>query len=316
MIELIPYEIEYCDCWNQVVNDAANGYFIFQRQYMDYHEDRHQDASYIAFNKGIAVAVLPATKVDNSWVSHGGLTFGGLIIASKYNKIAQIMDIYRKLFEQLKQLGFHSALIKPLPWIYHNSICEGELYVLQQLEEITAKTSYETTTTVDLGNQVEVSKLRLRKKNKAVKAQLKITKAEDFTEFYQVLKQRLMNKYAKKPVHSLEELHLLYRRFPSNISLYTITNQENSVLGGCVIYSSNNVWHSQYVAATDKGMELGALDLLFLQLIETAKEQNILYFDFGISTENNGKYLNESLVSFKEGFGGRSIVHQKIHLQL
>lgn len=33
------------------------------------------------------------------------------------------------------------------------------------------------------------------------------------------------------------------------------------------------------------------------------------YFDFGISTEDNGKFLNQGLISQKEGFGGRSITH-------
>ncbi len=33
------------------------------------------------------------------------------------------------------------------------------------------------------------------------------------------------------------------------------------------------------------------------------------YFDFGISTENNGLFLNEGLIAQKEGFGARTIVH-------
>ena len=34
------------------------------------------------------------------------------------------------------------------------------------------------------------------------------------------------------------------------------------------------------------------------------------YFDFGISTENNGMYLNEGLISQKEGFGSRIVCYQ------
>lgn len=30
------------------------------------------------------------------------------------------------------------------------------------------------------------------------------------------------------------------------------------------------------------------------------------YFYFGISTEKNGQYLNEDLISFKESFGARA----------
>ena len=34
-----------------------------------------------------------------------------------------------------------------------------------------------------------------------------------------------------------------------------------------------------------------------------------LYFDFGISNENNGKNINQGLQYWKEGFGARTIIH-------
>lgn len=316
MIELIQYSPEYSVQWDDVITDAANGHFMFQRLYMDYHKDRHEDASYIIFNKGTAIAVIPGTKVDKRWISHGGLTFGGLIIKPKYSKIAQVMEIYNALFEQLKQIGFDSALIKPLPWIYHSTLGEAEIYAIHKCTNYRAHTMYETTTTIELERRAPASKLRVRKKNKAAKSQLKISKTKSFSAFYDVLQQRLNDKYEKAPVHTLEELELLASRFPNNISLYTVEDDSEETFGGCVIYSSNDVWHSQYVSATEKGMEQGALDLLFFELIELAKGQKARYFDFGISTEDNGRYLNESLISFKEGFGGRSVMHQKIHICL
>lgn len=38
------------------------------------------------------------------------------------------------------------------------------------------------------------------------------------------------------------------------------------------------------------------------------------YFDFGISTEQNGKYLNEGLIAQKEGFGGRTTCNQLLEM--
>jgi len=32
--------------------------------------------------------------------------------------------------------------------------------------------------------------------------------------------------------------------------------------------------------------------------------------DFGISTENSGRYLNEGLIAQKEGFGGRTNTYE------
>ena len=63
-------------------------------------------------------------------------------------------------------------------------------------------------------------------------------------------------------------------------------------------------------------MEKGALDLLFFELIKISKLNKKKFFDFGISTENNGSVLNGSLAHFKEGFGGRSTVHHKLEIKI
>jgi hypothetical protein len=40
------------------------------------------------------------------------------------------------------------------------------------------------------------------------------------------------------------------------------------------------------------------------------------YFDFGISTEQEGRYLNRGMIENKEGFGGRAIVHDWFEIPL
>jgi hypothetical protein len=70
-----------------------------------------------------------------------------------------------------------------------------------------------------------------------------------------------------------------------------------------------HVIHSQYVATSEKGKELGALDLIFNELINS-KYVNIPVFDFGHSTENMGNFLNVNLIFQKEGFGGRGVVYE------
>jgi len=44
--------------------------------------------------------------------------------------------------------------------------------------------------------------------------------------------------------------------------------------------------------------------------------QNKRFFDFGISTENGGRYLNEGLIAQKESFGGRVVAHTTWRLDL
>lgn len=49
--------------------------------------------------------------------------------------------------------------------------------------------------------------------------------------------------------------------------------------------------HTQYLAANEYARENGGLDLVISELIDLFKDKK--YFDFGISTENMGRFLNK-----------------------
>ena len=66
---------------------------------MEYHKERFEDFSLLVFDKVKLVAVLPANRVDNKVYSHQGLTYGGLVYASKL-KIEKISFCYENKFEK------------------------------------------------------------------------------------------------------------------------------------------------------------------------------------------------------------------------
>ena len=58
-----------------------------------------------------------------------------------------------------------------------------------------------------------------------------------------------------------------------------------------------------------------ALDYLYEELIYNrfaGKE----FFDFGISVEEGGRYLNSGLIAYKERMGGRAIVYDTYAIDL
>ena len=117
-----------------------------------------------------------------------------------------------------------------------------------------------------------------------------------------------------KPVHTAEELRLLADRFPENIKMYTAC-QDERIIAGVVMYLTPKVAHAQYIANSDEGRQCGALDAVMDYLINecySAKE----YFDFGISNENEGRFLNEGLISQKQEFGGRAIAYDFYELKV
>ena len=129
-----------------------------------------------------------------------------------------------------------------------------------------------------------------------------------------MLKDNLREIHSAKPVHSLDEIKLLQGYFPANIRLFT-AELNKRIVAGTVIYESQSVAHCQYIAASEIGRKSGALDLLFFELLENTFRKKH-YFNFGNSTENQGRALNKGLIDFKEGFGARTSVHNVFELLL
>lgn len=102
--------------------------------------------------------------------------------------------------------------------------------------------------------------------------------------------------------------------FPKYIKLF-LSKKDERVVSGALIYENQNIVHTQYLANSEEGRELGALDLLIDYLIKDIYK-NKKYFDFGISNEDAGRYLNTGLIAQKEGFGARAIVHDFYELEI
>src|SRR5690606_12792707 len=99
-----------------------------------------------------------------------------------------------------------------------------------------------------------------------------------------------------------------------NIKLYLAT-EPDFILAGILVYETSTVAHCQYIGTSQRGRDIGALDVLIHYLL-TEVYQAKTYFSFGISTEQQGQYLNQNLVANKESYGARSIVQDFYSISL
>jgi hypothetical protein len=299
------YEPSHAAEWNDFVLKSKNGTFLFNRSYMDYHADRFTDHSLLIRKNGKLVALLPANIVKNEIHSHQGLTYGGLVIGPE-QKTPDFIFMFDFLLEILRQSGVKQFFYKSIPHIYHRAPAEEEMYALflknAQLIQC------HTLSVMNLEAKIGMQSRRRRGSNKAKKKGVQISESSSWKEFWVILGERLQDSYGAKPVHSIDEIELLKKRFSPNIRLFTAM-KDNEILAGVVIYETELVAHCQYIAASDIGQDLGALDLLFTELIDTNFSEK-KYFDFGISNEENGLVLNDGLIEFKEGFGARTVAHK------
>lgn len=306
MFEIRRYTPDCADEWNQFVAESKNGTFLFDRRYMDYHQDRFRDHSLMFYQDGRLLAVLPAHVDGDTLYTHRGLTYGGLVMSPRLT-IVETLALFRELNAMLRSEGLKHVIYKAVPWIYHRLSAEEDLYALYH--ECHARiVARDYSTNIFLGAGMRWERVRRRGVVRAQRAGITVERSDSFADFWRVLSDNLGTKYGIRPVHTLAEIELLHGRFPDNIVLYQAV-RDGQVLGGVVLYLSPPVVHAQYSSATPEGKSLGAIDAIYERIMHhDCKDWP--YFDFGRSTENpDGSGLNEALVFQKEGFGARGLCY-------
>ena len=257
MFEIKRYTPQDKTIWDQYVSKARNATFLFYRDYMDYHSNRFHDYSLMFFKNGRLHSLLPAHSSDETFFSHLGLTYGGLIMDTNVT-IAETCQLFESFNNYLRLKGFRHVQYKAIPWIYHQIPSEEDLYAL--FWKCGAKLSTRNVgTTIFIQQNLKWRRNHLRQLKKARLNGINVQRGADIAEFWPVLEQHLWQRYQSKPVHSLAEMQLLQSRFPNNIIQYN-AYKEGHIVGGS-------------------------------------------------STEQECSVINEGLISFKEGYGGRAVVY-------
>jgi len=313
-VNVVPYDDSRRREWDEFVSRAKNGHFLFLRGYMDYHADRFPDASLMFYDDDTRLlALLPATARDEgqTLASHAGLTFGG-VVSSDSMKVALMLELFDAMLTHLRAAGFTQLVYKAVPHIYHRGPAEEDLYALFRAGALLSRR--DVSSAIDMSARLPFSKGRKYSIKLAERSGVEISESEDFDTFMAIEERVLAERHGVRPVHTAAELSTLARRFPENIKLYT-AHRADRMLAGVVVYATDRVAHAQYISANDEGREVGATDLIISALLSdyyAAKK----FFDFGISTERAGLYLNEGLAANKQGYGGRAIVYDFYELKI
>ena len=310
-IRVERYEPKRKVCWDRFVRESKNGVFLFYRDYLEYHADRFQDYSLLFFQGSQLVAVAPANRVDDVVVSHGGLTFGG-IISGVGMTTGMMLKVFPALVSELRASGISKLIYKAIPHIYHTVPAEEDLYALFLLNAKLFRRDVSSTFT--MARRLPLARVRRRSLQRAKAQGLKVSQSQEFCQFMAIVEANLQTHYSVRPVHTAAEMQLLADRFPENIKLFT-AYLHDEMLGGIVIYESGNVAHAQYGHATERGRSLGALDCVMDALLNEVYREKP-YFDFGASTLDNGRTLNASLIQNKESYGARATVYDFYELSL
>ncbi|MCM1448733.1 MAG: GNAT family N-acetyltransferase [Clostridiales bacterium] len=309
-MQILPYTPGHATEWNRFVIASRNATFIHHRDYMDYHADRFPDASLMMYDDhSRLIALLPATShADKTISSHCGLTYGGWLLGESKPTQLQMLQGWKLMIEHYRNMGYHSLLYKPVPHIYHSYPSEEDLYALYTnqatIDMVLASSA------IDLTHPLQPNTGTRRHIRRASQLGLVTNISNDYTAFWDILSERLRQRYNAAPVHSLAEITRLSDRFPDNIKLWAISdNRSGNMLAGTVLFLSGRVIKAQYIGSTAAGRAVNATDYLFSLIADHYSKAGFQYLDLGPSNENHGLDINQGLITQKNGYGARTIAY-------
>ncbi|MBO4674331.1 MAG: GNAT family N-acetyltransferase [Bacteroidaceae bacterium] len=305
MFTIYRYSSDKQSAWDAFIAKSKNGTFLMYRGYMDYHSDRFVDCSLMFYLKEKLYAVIPANICGDTFYSHQGLTYGGLVMNEKCTA-ANILQLFEEMNEWLKGQGVKKVVYKPIPHIYSSMPAEEDLYALTSICRARLVIR-DISSAIFRNHRMKFTESRKAGIRKAQRKGLVVRESTDFATFWHILHDNLLSKYAVRPVHSVDELELLHARFPENIRLYMVYDGTEP-MGGTLLFLTTEVLHTQYISANAAGKANGAIDLLFDVLINEVYA-HYQYIDFGKSTVSESADLNHKLIFQKEGFGSRAICY-------
>lgn len=302
--QIVRYLPSYQTAWDDFATRNLNATFLFYRGFMEYHQDRFEDASCLVFDKDKLVGILPGHRVGRQFCSHRGLTYAGLVLDEKMG-VSEVEAIFNQLANHLKSNGFDELEIKITPAFYQEKYSSAiEYFLFQKGAKLIRR---DLNFLLDLQASLVLSKNKKQISKKGIPPHLSIEKTTDFNPFWNnILIPALKVQYNTQPVHSLKEISLLANRFPDNIQQYQ-ANYEGKCVAGITLFVDKKTVKTQYAAANEIGRKINALDYLYIDLLKKFEKETYRYFDLGHTNTDLGTQFNSTLTLYKERLGGRPV---------
>ena len=290
--------------WDTFISGAKNATFLFARDFMEYHSDRFTDYSLLVYKDDLLYAVLPANIVGDKLYSHKGLTYGSLVL-SKSAKLLYTFEAFKALLAFLNAKAISTLELRNIPTFYNTMPSDELSYFLFKANATLIKR--DALMVIDTSTKIKFQKNRREGINKAKRNGLTIAVEHNFEGFWnQILIPNLQKKHGVAPVHSLEEIQLLAAKFPDHIKQVNVY-KDNVIVAGTTLFLTKTTIHPQYVSGNSDKNAFGSLDLAYDYIINHF-DSSKRYFDFNISSEENGTALNSGLIFWKESCGARTYV--------
>ena len=322
---IIKYNSSLEHEWDEFINNSINGTFLQSRRFLNYHpEGRFVDNSYVVYDeKNRICALVPACLIMDGdkkvLSSHGGSTYGGIIISKKYYLVKDVLNIIETINDFAKEEGFNEIRLKITPSIFSLENNDMLAFCLlhfgyERKDDLNLYIDFSDYKDNILSNFTQGKRTNVNNCNKVNVELRKLESREDIETWYAILCETL-EKYDRKPVHSLDEIMQLKDQvLLDECEVYGLYLEGRMIAGSFMFYFNNaHIAHTQYLAALH---ELSPMTYMYYAMIKLAKEKGYQKISFGIATENMGEYLNTGLIFSKECYGSKYSLNDTFILKI
>ena len=285
------------ELWDEFVGQSVNGTFLHSHAFLASQIDSRQDVHIGVMRKGDLLAGIIFRKEGEVAVSHPRSTYGG-VLYRKGLKVAHLITFIREMRDRLRMQGINNLNMRVVPTLFRSLPDESDLYALHSAGGRQVRSMVGTMINRDC---YRPNALRRRQIRIAQRSKFQCDNEISATEAYNLIEGNLQA-HGVRPVHSSLELACLAETFPNKVSIRGVRHESGDLVACTVLFTINNVLHTQYLASHPEERKRGALDLLIHQLWTDLRDG--MQLSFGVSTEERGQHLNDGLSFYKESWGG------------
>lgn len=307
--------------WDSFVDQSDNGTLFHKRAFLNYHhKDRFSDASIYVTKNGKILSVLTAALIEREGkkilASHPGASYGGFVYDSDLN-FKDAHDLVDMLLDYGRSLNVDRIQLTNPPIIYQTKYSNYFDFALYKNGFTYLKRDVSSIVQLDFDKDKLLDTYRAEARTatkKAMKQGIKIVECDLFDEYYEILKKNLKLRHNVNPAHTLDELKLLKKMFPSEIRLWGAFLNDKLTAGVCNFSVNKNVVLAFYISHDEEYQEFRPVNLLFYEIMKQYQLEGFRFLDFGIFTVNMEP--NWGLGRFKENFGARGIFRDTFYKDL
>jgi Acetyltransferase (GNAT) domain len=305
--------------WNAFIeSNKRNGTFLHSRKFFDHNPlNRQDDASLMFFKKEKLKAVLPAAlyRKDDKLIlhSHPRSTYGGFIMDNAAG-VEEAMETVEATIAFAREKKVDEIIVRN-PFRIFQQVPSDETdyamwyhgFVLRSRElECAVKLDEHAPQRYENGAKYNIKK--------AVKL-VEVKETEDYAGFWEMLTRNLAEKHGSRPVHTLEQFEQLRNLSGHDkVKLMGGFIEGKLVCGVLLFVCAPMVLHAQYIASDNAYQDVRPLNAVIDFIIKWGHSNGFSYFNLGTANEEAGRKINYGLFHFKEGFGGRGILRETMHL--